>query len=141
MAPKIDGTIQAADRKTQGRALRNESCTGATVTWAQPARNGLDRRMTVRVSKYAAGVFRVARGSRRGVRCVSDGIAAYSEDIMSLALLALLLIAPPDGPGDREKIRQHIDRIYQAFIHKDLAELRATHNDRWLGFMTWSGGL
>jgi hypothetical protein len=48
--------------------------------------------------------------------------------------------APPanDRPADREAIRAHIDRIFQAFIHKDRAELRATHAQNWLGYLEGS---
>ena len=35
-----------------------------------------------------------------------------------------------DRPGDREAIRTHIDRIFQAFIKKDTAALRATHAEQ-----------
>jgi ketosteroid isomerase-like protein len=62
---------------------------------------------------------------------------------MTLALLtALILLSPAGGPvdraEDREKIRAHIDRIFQAFIHKDAAELRATHDENWLGYLEGS---
>jgi ketosteroid isomerase-like protein len=40
--------------------------------------------------------------------------------------------------GDREAIRAHIDRIFQAFIHKNSAELRATHAENWLGYLEGS---
>jgi ketosteroid isomerase-like protein len=40
--------------------------------------------------------------------------------------------------ADREAIRAQIDRIFQAFIHKDAAELRATHDKNWLGYLEGS---
>ena len=40
--------------------------------------------------------------------------------------------------ADRAAIRAHIDRIFQAFIHKDRAELRATHAENWLGYLEGS---
>ena len=40
--------------------------------------------------------------------------------------------------GDRAAIRSHIDRIFQAFIKKDSAELRATHAGNWLGYLEGS---
>src|SRR6185295_4353506 len=43
-----------------------------------------------------------------------------------------------DRAADREAIRAHIDRIFQAFIHKDAAELRATHEQHWLGYLEGS---
>jgi ketosteroid isomerase-like protein len=62
---------------------------------------------------------------------------------MSLALLTVLLLSPPadramDRQKDREEIRAHIDRIFQAFVHKSDAELRATHDANWLGYLQGS---
>src|SRR5713226_3071636 len=65
---------------------------------------------------------------------------------MKLHLLAVLLIlaatagaAPQDDrAADRQEIRAHIDRIFQAFIKKDAAELRATHAPNWLGYLEGS---
>src|SRR5258707_12179660 len=60
---------------------------------------------------------------------------------MLMLLLATLLTANPaaeDRAADREAIRAHIDRIFQAFIHKDSAELRATHEQNWLGCLEGS---
>jgi ketosteroid isomerase-like protein len=51
----------------------------------------------------------------------------------------VLLDAAEDRAADREAIRAHIDRIFQAFIHKDVAELRATHDQNWLGYLEGSG--
>ena len=45
---------------------------------------------------------------------------------------------PDDRAADREAIRAHIDRIFQAFIKKDAAELRATHEKNWLGYLEGS---
>ena len=60
-----------------------------------------------------------------------------------LATLAIafsfLARAADDGrTPDRAAIRAHIDRIFQAFIHKDSAELRATHATAWLGYLEGS---
>src|SRR5258707_3584904 len=58
--------------------------------------------------------------------------------------------APPSAPGsgtdhakdgrdkDRADIRAHIDSIFQAFINKDAAKLRATHHQNWLGYLEGS---
>ncbi len=46
--------------------------------------------------------------------------------------------AEEDRAADRAAIRAHIDRIFQAFIHKDAAELRATHAPNWLGYLEGS---
>ena len=56
-----------------------------------------------------------------------------------LVLAATLGAAPQDDrAADREAIRAHIDRIFQAFIKKDVAELRATHERNWLGYLEGS---
>lgn len=44
-----------------------------------------------------------------------------------------------DRAADREAIRAHIDSIFQAFIKKDAAALRATHAQNWLGYLEGSG--
>src|SRR5580765_5207434 len=64
-------------------------------------------------------------GKMRAVFCLiaaAVGIAAAAED----------------READRAAIRAHIDRIFQAFIHKDGAELRATHAPNWLGYLEGS---
>src|SRR5205807_10070830 len=43
-----------------------------------------------------------------------------------------------DRKEDREAIRAHIDSIFQAFINKDAAKLRATHHPHWLGYLEGS---
>ena len=43
-----------------------------------------------------------------------------------------------DRAPDREAIRAHIDSIFQAFIKKDAAALRATHAENWLGYLEGS---
>ena len=40
--------------------------------------------------------------------------------------------------ADRAEIRAHIDSIFQAFINKDAAKLRATHHQNWLGYLEGS---
>ena len=46
--------------------------------------------------------------------------------------------ADDNRTADREAIRAHIDSIFQAFIHKDAAKLRATHDANWLGYLQGS---
>ena len=59
--------------------------------------------------------------------------------IAVMALLPAALMAADDNrTADRAAIRAHIDRIFQAFIHKDSAELRATHAANWLGYLEGS---
>lgn len=65
---------------------------------------------------------------------------------MNLKLLGIILIAivsvgatqQGDRAADREAIRAHIDSIFQAFIRKDEAALRATHEKNWLGYLEGS---
>ena len=62
---------------------------------------------------------------------------------MRLAVFAILAVslagaADDDRAADRAAIRAHIDRIFQAFIHRDSAELRATHAEHWLGYLEGS---
>ena len=47
-------------------------------------------------------------------------------------------IVQDDRAADREAIRAHIDSIFQAFIKKDAAALRATHAQNWLGYLEGS---
>ena len=44
-----------------------------------------------------------------------------------------------DRTADRSAIRAHIESIFQAFINKDAAALRATHGEHWLGYLDNSG--
>jgi ketosteroid isomerase-like protein len=43
-----------------------------------------------------------------------------------------------DRAADRAAIHAHIDSIFQAFIKKDAAALRATHAENWLGYLEGS---
>lgn len=65
-----------------------------------------------------------------------------SLSILFFALAALLfataICAQDDRAADREAIRAHIDSIFQAFIRKDAAALRATHAENWLGYLEGS---
>lgn len=69
-----------------------------------------------------------------------------SISILSLALGALLFAATnrpanaqDDRAADRAAVKAHIDSIFQAFIKKDVAALRATHAENWLGYLDNSG--
>jgi ketosteroid isomerase-like protein len=54
-------------------------------------------------------------------------------------LMALPAAAQQDDrKADRDAIRAHIDSIFQAFINKDVAKLRATHHENWLGYLEGS---
>ena len=51
---------------------------------------------------------------------------------------AAMTLIQADRAADREAIRAHIDSIFQAFIKKDSAALRATHAENWLGYLEGS---
>jgi ketosteroid isomerase-like protein len=57
----------------------------------------------------------------------------------ALLILTSAVLSAADRTADREEIRNHIDSIFQAFIDKDIAALRATHDANWLGFLEGSG--
>jgi ketosteroid isomerase-like protein len=63
--------------------------------------------------------------------------------VTALILLATVLFAAPaeDRPEDRAAIRAHIERIFRAFINHDQADIKATHDEHWLGFLTGSGSI
>jgi hypothetical protein len=66
----------------------------------------------------------------------------YSLATLCVASLALAGLRVPeltaDAAADREAIRGHIDRIFKAYIAKDRAEVHATHDREWRGFLTGS---
>src|SRR5215831_13113758 len=60
------------------------------------------------------------------------------RSVCFLVLATVAFAADDDRAADRAAIRAHIDRIFQAFIHKDRDELRATHAANWLGYLEGS---
>jgi ketosteroid isomerase-like protein len=64
--------------------------------------------------------------------------------LLGIAFVAAITPAMSSGnfqderAADREAVRAHIDSIFQAFIKKDAAALRATHADNWLGYLEGS---
>jgi ketosteroid isomerase-like protein len=66
--------------------------------------------------------------------------------LLTLAVAGLALPVRAQAPAttndgrdkDRAEIRAHIDSIFQAFINKDAAKLRATHHQNWLGYLEGS---
>jgi len=56
-----------------------------------------------------------------------------------LIATAVSVSAQDDRASDRAAIKAHIDSIFQAFIKKDVAALRATHAENWLGYLDNSG--
>jgi ketosteroid isomerase-like protein len=59
--------------------------------------------------------------------------------LFALTALPFVARAQEDRSGDRAAIKAHIDSIFQAFIKKDPAALRATHAENWLGYLDNSG--
>ena len=55
--------------------------------------------------------------------------------LFALTALPFAAHAQDDRAADRTAIRAHIDSIFQAFIKKDTAALRATHAPNWLGYL------
>ena len=74
------------------------------------------------ILSFVLGVVLVA-SITPGVSIVKKGAAMNMQD---------------DRAADREAIRAHIDSIFQAFIKKDAAALRATHAPNWLGYLEGS---
>jgi len=55
--------------------------------------------------------------------------------LLALCILPLAASAQNDRGADRAAIKAHIESIFQAFINKDNAALRATHAENWLGYL------
>jgi len=64
-------------------------------------------------------------------------VATISPAISSVEKVVTTTIQD-DRAADRQAIRAHIDSIFQAFIKKDTAALRATHAQNWLGYLEGS---
>jgi len=58
---------------------------------------------------------------------------------IAFTVAAATVSAQDDRSADRAAIQAHIDSIFQAFIKKDMAALRATHAENWLGYLDNSG--
>src|SRR2546421_10449089 len=55
--------------------------------------------------------------------------------LFALTALPFAASAQDDRAADRAAIKAHIESIFQAFINKDAAALRATHAENWLGYL------
>lgn len=55
-----------------------------------------------------------------------------------LATVAIAAAAADDRQQDRAEIRAHIERIFRAFINHDAQDIKATHDEQWLGFLAGS---
>lgn len=58
--------------------------------------------------------------------------------VLSMVKRDAALSIQDDRAADRAAIRAHIDSIFEAFIKKDAAALRATHAENWLGYLEGS---
>lgn len=57
---------------------------------------------------------------------------------VAVAVLPHAVRAQDDRAADRAAVKAHIESIFQAFIDKDSAALRATHAENWLGYLEGS---
>src|ERR1044071_5011932 len=55
--------------------------------------------------------------------------------LFTLCALPFAAFGQDDRAADRAAIKAHIESIFQAFIDKDNAALRATHAEDWLGYL------
>src|SRR2546421_2248110 len=58
--------------------------------------------------------------------------------LFALTTFPFVANAQDDRATDRTAIKAHIESIFQAFINKDLAKLRATHAENWFGYLEGS---
>ncbi|HKO96336.1 MAG TPA: nuclear transport factor 2 family protein [Pyrinomonadaceae bacterium] len=65
-------------------------------------------------------------------------LAILTAFAMTLVFSSVETLAQDNRSADRDAIRAHIDSIFQAFIKKDSAALRATHAENWLGYLEGS---
>ena len=69
------------------------------------------------------------------LRTVGSSLLTFA---LSTLLFATIAHAQDDRAADRAAIKAHIESIFQAFIKKDIAALRATHAGNWLGYLEGS---
>jgi len=55
--------------------------------------------------------------------------------LLTLCSLPFAAFGQDDRAADRAAIKAHIESIFQGFINKDNAALRATHAENWLGYL------
>jgi ketosteroid isomerase-like protein len=72
------------------------------------------------------------------LKALGFSLFSFVLAIAFFAATAPAVRAQDDRAADREAIRAHIDSIFQAFIKKDAAALRATHAENWLGYLEGS---
>src|ERR1043166_3068716 len=72
------------------------------------------------------------------LRIIGYCILSFALGAVLFATIGSTANTQDDRAADREAIRAHIDSIFQAFIKKDAAALRATHAENWLGYLEGS---
>ena len=72
------------------------------------------------------------------MRALSFSAFSFVLSIMLATAPAVALHLQDDRATDRAAIRAHIESIFEAFIKKDAAALRATHASNWLGYLEGS---
>lgn len=69
---------------------------------------------------------------------ITLAVAALAAPVRAQAPASIPASIDDGRDKDRAEIRAHIDSIFQAFINKDAARLRATHHQNWLGYLEGS---
>src|SRR5436853_6685405 len=72
------------------------------------------------------------------LRTLGFSFLSFALGVLLFATITSSANIQDDRAADREAIRAHIDSIFQAFIKKDAAALRATHAQNWLGYLEGS---
>lgn len=62
-------------------------------------------------------------------------LARVSLLLFAFCSLPFAVLGQDERAADRAAIKAHIESIFQAFINKDNAALRATHAENWLGYL------
>ena len=73
------------------------------------------------------------------LRTIGFSFLSFVLGVVLFATIGSRAHVQDDRAADRAAIRAHIDSIFQAFIKKDPAALRATHAQNWLGYLDNSG--
>ena len=69
------------------------------------------------------------------LRTIGFSFLSFVLGVVLFATISSRAYVQDNRAADREAIRAHIDSIFQAFIKKDPAALRATHAQNWLGYL------
>ncbi|MFN2576420.1 MAG: DUF4440 domain-containing protein [Pyrinomonadaceae bacterium] len=72
------------------------------------------------------------------LRIIGFSLLSFALGCVLLGTTISCVSAQDDRAADRQAIRARIDSIFQAFIKKDIAALRSTHAQNWLGYLEGS---